>query len=586
MAKLVDEKDFGKATGLSALGLHGLSNTFMNLLSLGYLNEMYDRFKDLEGPDFVTALLKAFKIQTNVSEKDLRNIPTEGGFITVSNHPMGGVEGLMLIQQVGRIRPDMKVMANYLLQRLEPISDYFLPVNPFDYNDKDTSGNIPGIKASLQHIRDGHPLCTFPAGEVSTYNTALKIITDKEWSPQVIKLIQKSEMPVVPIYFSGNNSIVFHLLGMIHPLLRTIRLPREMLNKKRRPIVMRIGKPIPFSFIEQYSDPTELGLFLRAKTYALGSPHARNYFQMPNLSALVKPRPIAGETPEAQLRAELATLQEYKIFEQGEFELYIAPSSVIPQILTEIGRLRELTFRSVDEGTGRPRDLDEFDLYYQHLFLWDKSKSRIAGAYRVGKGKEILARHGKRGFYTTSLFQYKRDFKETLSQSIELGRSFVVPEYQRKILPLFVLWKGILAFLLRNAEYRYLIGPVSISNHYSQMSKSLIYHFVRKSFYDERLAAMVVPRHPFKPRKSTADVEVLLSKSQDINFIDQLIKDIEPEGYTIPVLLKKYVKQNARIIGFNVDPKFGMALDGLMILDLNDVPAETLADLQKDLHLI
>lgn len=585
MTKIVSEKDFSKATGLSTLGLHGLSSTFMNLLSLGYLNEMYERFQNLSGPEFVTALLKSFKIKIEVSEKDLKNIPIKGPFITVSNHPMGGIEGLILIQQLGKSRPDLRVMANYLLKRLEPISDYFLAVNPFD-GKGDTANSYQGLKASISHLKDGHPLCTFPAGEVSAYNAKLKAITDKEWSEQVIRLIQQSGVPVVPVYFSGNNSIVFHLLGMIHPILRTIRLPRELLNKKHKPIVMRIGRPIPFSFIEQYHDPVELGLFLRAKTYALGSPHARKLFQFPTLRALIKPRPVANSTPVKVLEAEIANLSDYRIFTQAEFELYIAPPQVMPQLLTEIGRLREVTFRAVDEGTGRPRDLDDYDLYYHHIFIWDNTNSKIVGAYRLGKGKEILTKYGRRGFYTHSLFQYKNDFNNILSQSIELGRSFVTPEYQRKILPLFILWKGILAFLMRNEGYRYLLGPVSISNHYSQMSKSLIYHFVRKSFYDERLAGMITPRHPFKPRKSEADVAALLSRSQDMNFIDQLIKDIEPEGYTIPVLLKKYVKQNARIIGFNVDPKFGMALDGLMILDLNDVPADTIADLQKDFQLL
>jgi putative hemolysin len=584
MAKLVDQKDFGKATGLTAMGLDGLSNTFMNLLSLGYLNEMYERFSELEGPDFVVALLKSFKIKTEVIEKDLKNFPIHGPFITVSNHPMGGIEGLILIQQLGAIRPDLKVMANYLLKRLEPISDYFLAVNPLE-NQKEAVHSLPGLKASFAHLTEGHPLCTFPAGEVSSYHPKLKIVTDKEWNPQIIRLIQKSKVPVVPVYFSGNNSVVFHLLGMIHPILRTIQLPRELLNKKNKPIVMRIGKPIPFSFIEQYEDPIELGKFLRAKTYALGSPHARKVFQIPSLKALIKPKPIALPLSSDILKKEIETLDNYRILSQTEFDLYIAPSQAIPQVLAEIGRLREVTFRAVDEGTGYPRDLDEYDLYYHHIFLWDREKAAIVGAYRLGRGKDILAKHGKRGFYTSSLFQFKNDFKDILGQSVELGRSFIVPDYQRKILPLFLLWKGILSFLLRNEGYRYLIGPVSISNHYSQMSKSLIYHFVRKSFYDENLAAMILPRHPFKPRRNAADAEALLSKSQDINFIDQLIKEIEPEGYTIPVLLKKYVKQNARIIGFNVDPKFGMALDGLMILDLNNVPADTIADLQKDFEL-
>jgi putative hemolysin len=284
------------------------------------------------------------------------------------------------------------------------------------------------------------------------------------------------------------------------------------------------------------------------------------------------------------LQAEVDRLADLRINGQGEFDLYLAPSDRIPNLLREIGRQREVTFRAIGEGTNKAIDLDEFDLYYDHLFLWDREKQRLAGSYRIGDGKRIVRRYGKRGFYTHTLFRMDRGMEKVLGQAFELGRSFVPQEYQRHRLPLFMLWRGLLIHILHNPDHRYLIGPVSISGSYSRLSRSLIMEFVQQHYYDEELAGLVRPRNRFKVTMDKADSDALLELAADLKKLDQLIADVEPKGFTVPVLLKKYLLLNARIIGFNRDPRFNDALDGLMVLDLTKVPDRVIEDLQKGME--
>ena len=251
--------------------------------------------------------------------------------------------------------------------------------------------------------------------------------------------------------------------------------------------------------------------------------------------------------------------------------------------MNELGRLREITFREVGEGTNHSMDIDEYDLYYNQLFVWDNQERKIVGAYRVGKGKEILSRYGVKGFYLQSLFRMNRRFHSTLRQSLELGRSFIIQEYQRRPLPLFLLWKGILYFLLQHSDYRFLIGPVSISNNYSQFSRGLIMRYIREHNFDKKLSRCVRPRTKYNVPGFNVDEEIILENADDLSKFDRFIKEVEPNDYTMPILLKRYLKLNGKIIGFNLDPKFNNALDGLLVLDLYDVPIETIASLSKEI---
>ncbi len=583
--KLIETDEFIKAARLKK-GRGGLSaaKVLMTVLRINKINKLYEEINEYRGLDFIDALIDKLQLEFEVSEDELSKIPKEGAMITVSNHPFGGIDGMLLVKILAGIRPDIKVMSNFVLNKLEPVSDYMLPVNPFERR-KEAASSLAGIKMALEHINQGNVLGMFPAGEVSSYNEDNYGISDREWQYPAMKMIKKARVPVVPVYFQGSNSRLFHILGLIHPSLRTVRLPAEVFNKKHKKIRIRIGNPISVKEQDAFSDISTYGRYMRAKTYALGSVLEVKKFFRPHINRNKKPEPIAPPVQPELILAEIEKIrEEYSLFSSDQFDVFCTPSIEIPQIMNELGRLREITFRDVGEGTNHSMDIDEYDLYYNQLFVWDNQGQKIVGAYRVGKGKEILNRYGVKGFYLQSLFRMNRRFHPTLRQSLELGRSFIIKEYQRRPLPLFLLWKGILYFLLKHAEYRYLIGPVSISNNFSQFSRGLIMQYIREHHFDHKLARCVRPRTRYNVPGFNVDEEVILENADDITKFDRFIKEVEPNDYTIPILLKRYLKLNGKIIGFNLDPKFNNALDGMLVLDLFDVPMEIISSLSKEIN--
>lgn len=586
--KLIESNDIKTAGKLNRFGGNFggslVAKLVMHIMRLNKINKLYSDVYTEDGSVFLEQLIDALGVSVEVSEEDLQKIPQEGAFITVSNHPFGGLDGIILIQLLSKIRPDYKVMANFLLKKIEPIKDYFLGVNPFESR-KDIS-SAGGLKEALRHLSAGKPLGLFPAGEVSAYQADSNSVEDREWSASVLKLIRKANVPVIPIYFKGSNSLLFQVLGLIHPMLRTVKLPSELLNKKNRVIKLRIGNPISVETQNSFGDIIQYGKFLRAKTYLLGSSLEVKKFFLKSQKAGKKVEAIAKEVPVEMLKKDISDIQEdYLLFSMKNYSVYCAPTIKIPNILNEIGRLREVTFRAVGEGTNRSMDLDEFDLYYYHLFIWDNDTNRIVGAYRVGKGKDIIDRYGVKGFYIHTLFKIRKEMLPVLYESIELGRSFIVEDYQRKPFPLFMLWKGILYFLIKNPEYRYLVGPVTISGKYTDVSKELIMKFIKRNHWNEEFARYITPRCKYRVETNDPDVEVMVEASGDnIATLDKVIGDIEPSSDKLPVLLKKYISLNGRITGFNIDPKFNMCLDGLLILDLFDVPMSTVEALSKEIN--
>ena len=586
---LIESSDILKASGkLNRLegnvGGSIVAKLVMYIMRLNKINKLYSNVYDEDPEAFLDRLIEALGVTIEINEEDLLKIPKEGPFITISNHPFGGLDGIILIKLLSKIRPDYKVMANFLLRKIVPIKDYFLAVNPFE--DRKNISSASGIKEALRHLEEGKPLGLFPAGEVSSYKADSNNIEDKEWGQSVLKMIKKANVPVIPIYFKGSNSLLFQLLGLIHPMLRTVKLPSELLNKKNRIIRMRIGSPISPEIQNSFTDIMQYGKFLRAKTYLLGSSLEVKKFFLKTQKAGKHVEPVAPNVDVEVLKKEVENITEdYLLFTMKNYSVFCAPTLKIPNVLNEIGRLREVTFRAVGEGTNRSIDLDEFDLYYYHLFIWDNEVSRIVGAYRVGKGKDIIDRYGIKGFYINTLFKIRKDMLPVLYESIELGRSFVIEEYQRKPLPLFMLWKGILYFLIKNPEYRYLIGPVTISGKYTTVSKELIMKFIIRNHWDAELAQCVTPRCKYRVETNDPDVDVMVDASgADIAMLDKMIGDIEPSSDKLPILLKKYISLNGRIIGFNIDPKFNMCVDGLLILDLFDVPMNTIESLSKEMN--
>lgn len=580
--ELITPKDFLSANKyLKYLGGESAAKYLMKATKLQMFNEAYSDMFDCTGPEFIDQTIERLGFTFSIEDSDLERIPREGPFISIHNHPYGGLDGILLMKILPPIRPDYKILVNFLLTKLGPLADYFLAVNPFE-SYKDVRSSLSGLKDAFFHLRNGAPLGIYPAGEVSTYRFDKKHVTDRKWQHTVIKFIKKAKVPVVPIYFDGYNSNLFHLMGMVHPLLRTVKLPSELFNKQGTEVKIRIGNPISIKDQDTFSDITQYTRFLRTKTYALGIP----FHEKPKKEEKeVVAENVVDPVPSHKIIDEVERIKnEYLLFSIQNNMVFSVPSPNIPNIMKEIGRLREITYREVGEGTNRSIDIDEYDEYYEQLFIWDDEAKKIVGGYRVGKGKDVLALHGVKGFYLNSLFKMGPQFLPVLREAIELGRSFIVKEYQRKTHSLFLLWKGILYFLLKNPEYRYLIGPASISNAYSDFAKNMTVAFIKANFYNYELAEYIRPRKSFKARLPVEiEYEVFVEDTKnDVGKFDRFIQDVEPD-FRLPVLLKKYFNLNAEIVGFNVDPKFSNCLDGLMVLDLLDVPMNTIESLSKEL---
>lgn len=585
---LVTAKEVAKVIHADKYGFIGtfLGWLLMKVLKISTINKIYNRNKHLTHLDFLNALLDDFQIKFEIPDEDLKRLPKDGAYITVSNHPLGGIDGILLLKLMIEQRDDFKIIANFLLHRIEPLKPYIMPVNPFE-DRKDAQSSVSGFKNSILHLRNGHPLGVFPAGEVSTYKDG-KLVVDKPWEEAAMKLIKKAEVPVVPIYFHAKNSRLFYRLSKISDTLRTAKLPSELLTQKHRVIKVRVGKPISVKDQKEHESLEDFSEFIRRKTYILA-----NAFDKPkildNLQSSLKvpkhPKRIVTPVNTEVMSKEIEALNEgdYRLLKSKNYEVYLSPAKLIPNILREIGRLREITFREVGEGTNEAIDLDKFDTYYHHMFLWDADKQVIAGAYRMGLGSKIFEKFGIDGFYLQDLFRFEPELYKMMSQSIEMGRAFIIKEYQQKPMPLFLLWKGIVHTTLRFPEHKYLIGGVSISNQFSNFSKSLMIEFMKSHYYDPYVAQYVHPKKEFKVKLKDADKDFVFDATEaDLNKFDKIIDEVEPGALRLPVLLKKYIKQNARLVAFNVDPLFNNAVDGLMYIKIADLPESTVRPVMEE----
>jgi len=526
----------------------------MKVLKISTLNRIYKRNKHLSDVPFLNGILDEFQIKFEIPEADMKRLPKEGPYITISNHPLGGIDGILLLKLMIEQRSDFKIIANFLLHRIEPLKPYIMPVNPFE-DRKDVKSSIAGFKNAIMHLREGHPLGVFPAGEVSTYKDE-KLIVDKPWEEGAI---------------------------------RTAKLPSELLTQKRRVIKVRVGKAISVKAQKEHESLSDFSEFLRIKTYMLSKTFEDKPKILDNLQSQLKvPKPpkriVTPIDPEVMIaEVEALRVKDCKLLTSKNYEVYLAAADDMPNILREVGRLREITFREVGEGTNEAIDLDKFDTYYHHMFLWDNDKKKLAGAYRMGLGSKIFERFGIDGFYLQDLFRFEPELHTMMSQSIEMGRAFIIKSYQQKPMPLFLLWKGIVHTTLRFPEHKYLIGGVSISNQFSNFSKSLMIEFMKSHYYDPYVAQYVHPKKEFKVKLKDADKDFVFDEAEaDLNKFDKIIDEVEPGALRLPVLLKKYIKQNAKLVAFNVDPLFNNAVDGLMYIKIADLPESTVRPVMEE----
>ena len=587
---LVTSKEISQVIGLQKLGFLGtfVGWIILRILRISAINKIYDNNKNKADLDFLNGILDACKIKFEIPEEDLKRIPKEGPFITISNHPLGGIDGVLLLKLLIEKRADYKIVANFLLQRVAPLKPYVMPVNPFETR-KDAKSSIAGVKSALLHLREGKPLGIFPAGEVSTHKDG-KLNVDKPWEEGAVKLIKKANVPVIPIYFHAKNSRLFYFLSKFSDTLRTAKLPSEIIQQRGRVIKVRIGKPISVKDQNAYKALPDFYKFIRRKTYMLANPFEKSNRLISSQKIKIKKatKKISLQRNSDLFIAEVDALRETnsRLLQSKNYEVFFASAKEIPNLIHEIGRLREITFRAIGEGTNKEVDLDKFDNYYHHLLLWDAVAEKLVGAYRMGLGKEIYKKYGIKGFYVQSLFRIEPELHQMMDNTIEMGRAFIIAEYQQKPMPLFLLWKGIVHVTLRYPEYKYLMGGVSISNQFSDFSKSLMIEFMKSHYYDPYIAQYIRPKKEYKVKLKDGDKDFVFDASKaDMQKFDKIIDEIEPGILRIPVLIKKYVKQNARLVAFNVDPKFNNAIDGLMYIKVADIPESTVKPVMEEFQL-
>lgn len=541
------------------------------------LNDVYFGAFDSGEPDasFEKRVLDAMNISWKVHAASENPIPAEGPIVVVANHPFGGIEGVLIFALIEAYRKDMKVMANYILSVIPEMRKDFFFVDPFGGPEAKRE-NMRSMKGCLKWLEEGHVLGVFPAGEVSSIDLHSGRVRDPAWSPTIARFVQKTHATVVPVYFTGHNGMLFNTAGLIHPRLRTLMLPRQMVNKRNRELGVEIGPAIPWKDMEGHKTPEELIQYMRLRTYVLAE---RETAQKPkhhvlSLKALrhakkITQAPVVDAIAPELLADEIAALPaEDKLLESNGLEVYCTGADRIPNVLRELGRLRELTFRAVGEGTNNEIDLDSFDTYYRHLFIWNAAKREIVGAYRLGLADEIVPRLGVAGLYSHTCFKYGEELVDKLQPAIELGRSFVRVEYQRAFAPLLLLWRGICAFLCRNPRYTTIFGPVSISNDYLDASRNIMLRSLRFSNLSD-LARLVKPRcRSRRVKKAEWNMPDFDKYLGDLELVSKIVQDIECDQRGIPILVRQYLKMGSKILAFNVDPAFNNSLDALAASDI------------------
>jgi putative hemolysin len=542
------------------------------LTPVGRVRDLYRRVQESADGFTLGNLLSAMRIRLRVSSTDQARIPASGPVVVVANHPYGVLDGAILSVLLTRIRADVKILTSALLAEIPELAAHCV------FADPPPTGQSPDcdrgvVREAVAWLANGGMLAIFPAEGVSHFPMPVSSIAEPEWNDTASRLIRRSGAAALPLYFCGHHGMGLHLFGRIHPRLRTAFLLQQFLQQEGKTIEVRIGGEISHASIAQIEGDREATEYLRWRTYLLARrKKTANPWPLVMRSRFVfrTQEEIAPPIATELLESEIASLPPDRcLVENGELAVYLGGARETPNLLREIGRLREFTFRQVGEGTGKSRDLDRFDDYYWHVLLWNRSKRELVGAYRAGSTAEILVSYGVDGLYTSTLFRYHERFFEKLGPALELGRSFVRPEYQRHYAPLMLLWKGIARLIAMHSEIAVLFGAVSISNEYSRASREVIYRFFQTRRHNDAIAGLVKPRQPFRPGLLHHwECRGLWQAIRDLDQLSHPIKDLESDGKGLPILLRQYDKLGGKLVAFNIDRKFSYVLDGLVVVDL------------------
>ena len=520
------------------------------------INEFLQTNAHKKGFEFVDAVLDNFDFDYTVSSNDIQNIPSSGKVVIIANHPLGGLDALCLLKLVGKVRKDVKIVANDFLAGIEALSSLFVPID--NYKRRQSKKDI---KAIYDALNNDEAIIIFPAGEVS--RATPKGIKDPVWSKGFLSFAQHCNAPILPILVDGKNSKIFYTISILNKTFSTLLLSHEMFKKKSKKISIKIGEIIPNENIMPKGINKRYLLTLYKKhLYAL---------KKGKKSFFVTQKAIAHPESRQDIMNELKSSKIIGETADGKI-IYLYNYTDDSIVLKELGRLRELSFRSVGEGINKKRDTDKYDIYYEHIILWDREALEIVGSYRIGNGEFINNNLGVSGFYSSTLFEYKDEFLPYLNDSIELGRSFVQPKYWGSR-ALDYLWYGIGAYLKTYPQIKYMYGPVSISASLPKIAKDmLVFYYSHYYSSDKNLLESKIPYQYSIDLKSLTAMFELNDKKNDFKILKTSLSNM---GIAVPTLYKQYSELceegGVNFQGFNVDPDFSNCVDGLIVVEIDKV---------------
>lgn len=543
--------------------LKAVSKILKKLLHQEEINQFINNNRHLDGLEFNDAVLEHFDFSFRVSNRDRKNIPAEGRVLIVANHPLGSLDGLALLKLVSEIRPDVKIVATTLLNQIDPLKNLFLSVDNFSHK----ASQLKHMRNIIRALKADQAVILFPTGEVSRFKP--NGIRDGRWKTGFLSLAEKTGAPVLPVYIEGKNSAAFYAISSLYKPLGTVMLVNEMFNKQDKEISFHIGKPIQWQTLAKLEMPKKkIAKRMRKQVYRLARGNkAKKHELFETINNVIHP------VKTKLIRKELRASQLIGATQDGK-EIYLFDYQHNSSVMKEIGRLRELSFRQVMEGTGNPLDIDAYDRYYRHLILWDDEELEIVGAYRIAETGKIIHEKGLEGLYTHSLFRFEDELLPYLEDSIELGRSFVQPRYWGKR-SLDYLWYGIGAYLNQNPDIKYMLGPVSLSASYPEEAKRWI-----ASFYDELFGSDIVLAHPRKPYiYDSIDAFIpyrAVSNEPDYKTAFTILRDrLDKLGVRVPTLYKQYVEVcepgGCEFLGFNVDEQFANCIDAMILVHIDAI---------------
>lgn len=560
-----------------------LASCIDRMIGYRYLNLIYRRARTeapMNDQEAMVAAVKHANLSLDYSEKDLAHVPKEGGCIVVANHPTGLAETLLLFQLITKVRPDVKFLANPMLNAVEFARPFLIPLNPFATK-KAKQENRRRIVEALDWLREGHVLLMFPAGEVAHKKTDTGELVDNRWSPLPIFLARKAKTPILPVNFHGKNRWWFYAPGYIHPLLRTLFIPWAFKSQAKLSMTAYIGTKMPDT-VHLPRDQEVAADWLRIMNHAFPATRYRQEHpvnSMPN----AEEKPLAAvvrKVSEEKIQQLVAALPDsMKIYSEKQFTCYVGTGEQLGDIMLEIGYQRERTFRAIGEGTGKDCDLDQYDPYYCQVFLWDNEKQQLGGGYRIGYIEDLIETRGADSVFLSTFYDHWTSLLTKECKTAELGRSFITEQYQRSFKSLLTLWKGVSRHIATVPGYRAIVGQASISrNMMSDFALQLFIACLRRGAYATSNKFKIVPKVPYNADFDLPkELLTLAEQPLDFNQIKMTIESLDSSEIFIPPLLKQYCQQmNSQCLTFSVDKDFGYCVDVLCRSDLKYASANFL----------